>query len=283
MVLIFLILGVFLKSNIEKIFPPKKAAVFSSLSKTSVKEINFIHNGKTISVIQKNNQWLINQNKIVYKANQERIDKILDGLTNLNTDEIVSTNVKRQPELGIGPDKIIIKTESGQYELFIGKPSTPRTNYLKINNGRNIFVAAGFDDVFTPDDYRDLKTYLINDQGEITAIDIDEGNTTLKLARDKDRWKINGKAVKKDRVDFFINELATLKTNDIIFDKTLKDGLTTPQLTIKIAEKGKKKTADFYFKDEENYYLTVDNQPSLFVVAAAYVNSLKKPETDFTE
>jgi hypothetical protein len=260
------------------LFPKKLDRHYKSLSIDNLSKISFYFENKVININKESNQWIVNQDKIDFKADQERINKIITEFIGLTKEEIVSTNKKRHVDLGIQDNKIVLITPGKSYILYIGNPSGSDKNYVRINEENEAFLASGFVDVFTPFDYRDLKVNLIPDENKVASIYIDN----LSLEKKKDKWFIGSKEAKKDRVDFFLNDLMTLKATDI---STKEAALSYPELIIKTKVKNKEIAANFFpvDDDKESYYLKTTNNNFLYTIPAVYVASLKKEEKDFIE
>ena len=155
-------------------------------------------------------------------------------------------------------------------------------NFVRIDDENEVFVTSGFEDVFTSEDYRDLEVHLVNDETKITSIEINFNDTKTTITKKGVNWKIDDKTAKKDRVDFFINDLKTLKAKDIL-PKKQNYPTINPELSIKITEADKEKNIGFYPENEENYLAIVEKSDFDYLIASAYVASLKKEEKDFVE
>lgn len=287
-----LLLLIFVFNNrIKYWFPQKFHQPFSSINKKGIFEISIIDSNNKI-VLSKKNHWLVKKEGQDYQADEERINKILDNIVSLKKEEIVSNNENRHKDLGIKDQKIILKSKDKTHVLFIGNSSSIDKNYLKINNENDVFITSGFTDIFTNNDFRDLKLNLIQDEESIDRIIIAFEEKTITLDKKKNKntisWQIDNKTLKKEKVDFFINNLITLKANDILVKNIPFDN--PPALTIKLQENKEQKIVQFYLSineqnfQKQNYYLAkISTSDKLFSIADVYVSSLIKEEKDFTE
>jgi len=270
----------FLKNELPKYLPQKTNQPFSSLKKNQISEI-VLTKDKTTHIYKKDKALYVKKEDDEFLADNERINKIIESFINLKKESVVSSNKNKHRELGIDKQKIELKTEEKIYVVYIGSTSGLSNNYVRINNEDNAFVAEGFNDVFTPDDYRDLSVHFVSDEAKITSIEIDSELEKIFLTKEKSDWKIDNKIAKKDRVDFFINDLKTLKAKDIFSKEKVIPVVKT--LSIKIKEVGKEKTIAFYLQDENNYLAKTSISEYIYQIPAAYVASLKKEEKDFLQ
>lgn len=266
-----LVLGLF--------FPKKTVEPFKFLNKNTVTGIQIDSDSKVINLYKKDKIWFVKPSTATgeTKADQERIDNLIFTLSSLVKENVVSFNKKNHQDLGIGKNKIVLKTKDKNYELYIGNTTGTDQNYVRIDNENEVFKASGFAQVFTPFDYRDLNVNFVSDETAITEISIND----LVLQKKKDQWFIANKQAKTDRVDFFLSDLKNLKAQDILpADTSLP---YSPQLTIKINTNNTLQTAYFFTKDKDNYYLKSSSSYNIFQIPTIYVNSLKKEEKDFIE
>jgi uncharacterized pyridoxamine 5'-phosphate oxidase family protein len=272
-----------IKDNLQKLIPKKSTKVFNLLKKNDIKEIEIETNDKKIKIYKKDDHWLIKKENAEFIADKQRVDKIIDAFINLEKEEVVSNNPKNFKNLGIDKQKITLITDEKKYTVYIGNPASFEKNYLKINDENNVFIASGFSNLLSPDDFRDLNLYLLTDENKVNHFKIAiYPQIEFSLTKKNNDWFINEKKVKKERVDYFINDLKTLKANDILPPNT---PLPTffPELTITVKEDSLEKTVYFLKKDQNNYYLQIKDNNQIYQIASVYVSSLKKEEKDFLE
>lgn len=282
LVILIIVFGALtLKSELPKFLPEKTDHAFSEIKKEQIKEIK-ITKTKTSHVYKKNKEWFIKNQDSEFRADKVRIEKIINAFINLKKENIVSTNKNKHQDLGINKQKIELKTDSKSYVIYIGNNEGLSNNYVRIDNENEVFFSEGFNEVFIDEDFRDLKVPIVKDEAKVTNIEINyQGNTTL-LVKNEDDWKIGDKTAKRDRVDFYLNDLKTLKASDIL-KKNENSLVPDPELTINIKENGKEKTISFYPENEETYIATLTSIDYDYIVATAYVASLTKEEKDFVE
>lgn len=275
---VFLIL--FLKNQLPQFLSQKPNQPFSSLKKEQIAEI-ILTKDKTTSLFKKDKTWYVKKNNNEFRADTDRISKIIESIVNLKKDNIVSNNKNKHKDLGIDKQKIEIKVSEKSYVIYVGNISGLSSNYVRINADSEVFTAEGLDEAFTSDDYRDLLVHLINDETKVTSIEIDFEDKKTALNKKDNDWKIGEKIAKKDRVDFFLNDLKTLKAYDIL-PRNVSVSESQP-ITINIIENNREKKAEFLSPDDKYYFLITSNSDVGFQIPIAYVASLKKEEKDFIE
>jgi hypothetical protein len=284
LVVIFLLIISVIKDRLwNLIFPKKINQPFSTVKIESIKEIELTNENKTINLYKKNGSWLLKKDSTEYKADEERINKITAALISLVKDEVVSKNKGRHRELGIINNKIVFKGDK-QYRLYIGNVAGIDKNYLRINNETDVFAGSGLSDIFSPFDYRDLNINFIGDEADVHLFEISYNGNSVSMEKKKNKWFLTGgRQAKKDRVDFFLNDLKTLKANDILPKDTAFPYY--PELTIKVKINNKVSTAEFFpvADGKESYYLKTSTADFIFQLPAVYVSSLKKEGEDFSE
>jgi uncharacterized protein YaiI (UPF0178 family) len=281
LILTLLIAAVFIfKNKFNQLFFPSNKRIFTDLKKEQIKEIEISTNEKTFKTYKKENRWVVKSKNEEFNADKEKVNQVIDAFINLEKGEIVSTNKKNFASLGINKQKIVLTAAGKKYTVYIGNSFSLEKNYLKIDNQDEVFIASNFNTLLTLDDFRDLNIYLVSDEKNIQSIEISLFNNKLMLTKKGSDWEINNQKAKKDRVDYFINDLKTLKANDI-FPKDTALPTILPELSIKIKENNQEKRAYFIKKDENNYYLQLSDRPTIYQISTAYVSSLKKEEKDF--
>lgn len=248
--------------------------------KKQIIKINVSNTNKKTILQNINNQWFVIQDKNEYFADQERINQILDILKTLKKENIVSNNKEKQSEFGISNTAIEFSTKYKSWKLYLGKNYSSSQLYTKTNDNEDVFLASDLSSILYPEDYRDLNLHLVNDESKLTQIELDDNITKLVLLKKKDKWFIEDKEAKKDRVDFLINDLKTLSANDITKEKQQLPELSDFTITLKAEKQIIIKT---FYKDETNSWGMVNDRDVNYVISAAYLNGLKKTEKDLTE
>lgn len=284
-VLLVLLIVIFIINNkVTSLFVPKKdLQLFAQLNKNDFSQLNIISATKETILYKKNDQWFLKKDSLEYKADEERVNNIIDNILAFKKEEVVSNNKNKHQELGIGQQLVRFKVKNKTISIYIGKTSGITKNYVRINDENEVYVTEGFTDIFYPDDYRDLSVHFISDENKITSVTINYSGKNTILDKKNNDWFTNDKKLKKERIDFFLNDLKTLKATDIYKDENINNELIEPALIIIAKEGSKEQKADFFTKDKDKYLLKTSNSNHIFEIASGYVESLKKEEKDFSE
>jgi len=281
-ILFLLLLFLFSYEKISKLIEEiKNISPFKTLKQQDIKKIIFEKENKKYEIYKKNNLWYLKEKNIEFKADKEKIEKIIEAIIEIKKEEIISKNKSKHQEFGIGKNKIKIFTQNKQINLYVGNNASFNTNYLRLNEENEVFLGKNFDEFLTTTDWRDLKINLIEKEENIEELTLNYEGKTLFFKKEKNQWTINQKKAKKDRVDFFINEITTLKANDVLFYENISD--INPSITLQIKEKNQIKKAYFFEKDKDNYWLTTSSNHFVYQLSSVYVSSLKKNEEDFIQ
>lgn len=280
-IIVFFFTGIiFIKQLISSYKNQNVPKPFRHLKKEEINEVILYDDKKETKIYKNKTGWHLKKDGIEYPADQERLDLLLENFINLQKEEIASNNKEKHSDFGIGKRKILVKSKSQSFSLYIGNPTGLNKNYLRVNNEDELFIASGFADAFYPEDFRDLKVKFIHNEDKVSDIKIVFDYQEITLFKKDSNWYLKDKKLKKEKIDFFLNDLKTLKASDIIINPPL---LTNPALTINLKENNKEKTADFFSKDTDSYFLKTSETDKIYLIDKISVDQLKKQEKDFTE
>jgi len=290
LIIFFIFFFIFVREKINYLFIKRTdIQPFVKINQDKITKIIFEDENKKIELNKKNNLWYVKKNNFEFKADEERIKKTIDALMNLKKEEIVSKNKNKYKDFGIDKRKITFYVDKNKFLVYIGDNANYNNNFVHIDGDDSVFLAENLNDVFSNDEWRDLKIPLILNIDKIESIEINYLNNDSKeklvLTKEKNEWKINNKKAKKDRVDFFINDLSTLKANDIVYQENFSD--VNPEIVIIINENHQIKKADLFSSSDQKYILKLyEKNVSTFryVINSSSISSLlKKEEKDFTQ
>lgn len=259
---------------------PQTETFFSTIQPDEIKEITLYDDTNTVFMYKKNNDWYVRQNEKEYKADKARIYELLTQIKELNKNDVISKNKNNRSTFQIGKRKIIFKTSHSSHTIYIGK-SVDMKNYFTTDNDNYIYMAEGLENTLIPLDYRDLSLHLIDDINSLSRVVLSFDNQRLELNQKNSRWFIDNIEIKKDRIDFFINDLQTLKSDTLLEKKTI-NGLEQA-MKIEVKEGKNVRVAEIFPYDQEYYYVKISNSNYIYQIRAAYVQSLKKIKTDFID
>lgn len=220
-----------------------------------------------------NGKWLT-KGTVRMPADEIRIKGFLQFLKTLTKMKLFH-RTKKTKRVRQDSNRIEIKIGMMTYRLYIGNSDLTK-NYLMLNDEPIIFEAEGFDDVFDPFDYRDLSLHPINTVEQVSAIKITWETNESKLEKNKDVWLVNGKKAVRERADYLLNNIQTLKATDIITPQQFNP--QTPHLT---HEEGNKNTLlTVYNFDDSSSIVKMSNSKFIYKVPNVYLESVKKAEDD---
>jgi len=280
--LLFLFLFLFSYKKINQIIDERKNVYpFKTITQLEIKKIIFEKENKKYEIYKKNNLWFLKEKNTEFKADKEKIEKIIEAIKEIKKEEIISKNKNKHQDFGIGKNKIKVFYQNKEITIYVGSSANFNTNYLRINEENEVFLGQNFDEFLNTDDWRDLKINLIEKEEDVEELTLNYEGKTLFFKKEKNEWKINQKRAKKDRVNFFINEIATLKANDILSYDNLPD--INPSIIIEVKEKNQIKKAEFFEKDKESFFLKTSLNRFIYQLNNVYISSLKKNEDDFIQ
>ncbi|MFA6473113.1 MAG: DUF4340 domain-containing protein [Candidatus Latescibacterota bacterium] len=205
-----------------------------------------------------------------YKANQKAIDQLVDALSNIMIDGVISSDVSEQRRFGVDDSTgVNIKAYSGGknvLDVILGN-FTPEAshNYARMSNSKDITLWRGIFSraaIRQSDDWRDRTIYSFNED-DITSIKAVEARQTRELAISDSIWvyKENGKAkpVNQSKVKGFIAFLASLNCDAFPAEADIpRAGSTKPDVRVSFkVRNGDTHVFDVWLpvKNEEKIYL----------------------------
>lgn len=276
---LFFLIIVFILITQKSLLFPRRMEVFPLLKKESINTLIFTEDKNKIMVEKKNNQWMIGE----FPADVARIDQILDMIATLKKDDIASQNKKKYADFGVDGGKRI---EFDRHVIYVGDTGGASHRYFRVDKDMLIYrTDSDFSTFFSRHDMQDLTTHIILKEDAVERVNFSWGSTTLDIVKKENEWKVNGKQAVKERVDFLINDLKTLK-GDEIFKKETIDLTSLPvEINITVKENGKNTESTIYRKDALSkediiYYFYQKDSPFIFKIPSSYVASLKKEEKD---
>lgn len=256
----------------------KEPKTFFNLKKETITQLKITDNNDIVNIVKNGNSFMAGD----FPADEERIYKIIDSLLQFAKDEFVSTNKNKYADFEVDGRR---KIEFDQHVVYIGKNYSYAKSYARVDSDPRVYILnEDLSNVFYPKDFRDLKVYLVNSEEKVDKVDLSWSGKKIVLTKKDNKWLLNNnKEAKKERVDFFLNDLKTLKGDDI-FGSEKNDLSKLPvELTVFISESKKEKKAVFYKKDKEKFYFFKEDSKYIYQIPTAYVASLKKEEKDLTE
>ncbi len=269
--------AIFFKSKLPALTNANSQLAFPKLNRDNITAIDVQETNDTIFLKKINSRWFVKKDGENFAADGDRINSIINSLETLKIRGIVSDNKNNRADFGIGKQAITLHGKN-DYILYLGDSNASNQYYVRIGKSNAVFTAGNLDDILIPADYRDLSTHLVDDENKVKNIKIDYSGKETVLVKNNDQWKVNNVDAQREQADYYINDLKTLKSTDI-FLKNPVDSSMTASLTITVDGK----TATFYEKDKDNYYLSISGDKKYYQIPAVYVSSLMKEQKDFTK
>ncbi len=267
-----------------KVYSPfKKDAVNKNLFKftsNDVYEINIESKDKKIILSRNGQKWYQKDKQMLFPVDNSRVKEIISSMLSFDKENLVSRNQKNYAQFDVNNNKIVLYDKSHKIlaKIYIGKTFGLNSNYIRV--GKDVFIVNDVPDIASISDLKDLNPHLINSEDKISKVQIKLPNENISLTKNNKGWYLNGKEVKQERVDFFLNTLKTLKASDI-----LKRVKITPQIKILVVENNKTKTLILQKKRENNinYYLanTDINSNFTYKINGVYLSDILKGKDYF--
>ncbi len=260
-------------------------APFLDLDTGSLNSITLQTATETIVLQKQDAGWMLSE-PISYPANPNHVTTLLDTISDLETDSIISTNPDRQASMEVddasGTKVTLAAGSSTVAQFYVGK-ITPDYNhtYVRLADSDEIKTAKGtVQTIFkkTATDWRD-KTVYKQDAATINKLTLTQADGSFTLNRDAaGSWIIEGQEAPIDqtKVTTLLSTIGALNATAFIDSP---DGIdfTTPSLTITINDTD---TLAFQTQDE-NYYAKRSEQPQIFTIAPFAYDNINLHPADF--
>lgn len=277
--------------------PAIKAADVATLELTNDK------NEKT--VLQKSgSDWRVKEPGD-WKADQQAVKQVLDGLEKLSFADVASENVDKQAELGVADGKgarVVAKDGGGKTlaDLHVGK-SIGGYTMMRVDDKKETWQASGLYPYTVgraPSGWRDHAIF------ELTAADIDKLTVeapggklvlTKEAGGDKDKpndakWKIvetTGTAPKTSadldmtQVNAVVQGISNLHATDFADDKKVDE--VKGKLAITVDAKGKPHTLWVGFESGDDVYVASSDSPQVYTVKKFSIEHLARKPIDYRD
>ncbi len=254
----------------------KKPQPVLKFSPKEVKKITLVFSKNKIQTLEKKEErWVVKTERGEFPADYERVNSLVNTLSNITKEEIVSKNKNRHKKFGIGEKRIEITTTNTSFTLYVGNSTGYQKYYARIDNENEVFIVNNLQ--LYPEDLRDLKIPLVKKEEKVTRVILSYSNKKLLIEKNKNSWLVNSKRAEKTKVDFFVNDLATLKAKDI---ENQSKNLHQPLMEIYVNENGKEKFLKI-FSLNNSYYAKSSESSFIYQLEKYQFDSLKKTEEDF--
>jgi len=286
-----------------------KLPKIKKVERADIKKVILTKPDGTITLERENEKWYILPEK--YPADQEKVDKILDVITDFAITDLVSESKNYVLYELDDEKKINVKALSSDGKVLLdfdmGKhANTYNHTFVKLKDNPDVYHAKGnfgYDINKKVDDLRD-KQVLKFDKNEIFSITLNNNKEELILEKEVEKvdvnadseepaedksgtppeetWRSNlGRIIKKDEITNMLNTLADLKCDNYIEGKTKSD-FKDPMYTLVI--KGTKDyTISIYEKDDSKYSVISSENEYPFMLSSWKTEKFMKNYDDLYE
>ncbi len=271
------------KTQFSAFLSSKTVLAFPDLKKNNITSLDLISDKQTTHLYKKNSHWFAKEKDIEMKADTAKVSTVINAISQLKKTEAISNNKKNHIKFGINKKRLEFKDKSTKKVIFIGDPVNLGQNYIRIDNENEVFATGGFSTVFNIDEFRDLSVNFILNEDEVSQIKLQSLTDEFTVMEKTNDWYINDQKVEREKVTFFINDLKTVKANDILTADKIDLKSFTKIEDITIEENDSAKAVHIYKEDENNFDLSIDNSLEIYRLNANTVASLIKTRDDFLQ
>ncbi|MCU1280190.1 MAG: hypothetical protein JWM53_3736 [bacterium] len=284
--------------------PPRPVAAIKALDVGKL-ELTNDKNEKTVIERTSASEWRV-RSPGDWKADQQGIKQVLDGLEKLTFADVASENPEKQAELGVADGKgarIVAKSGSGATlaDLHVGK-AVGGSTMVRVDGKNETWQAGGLYPYVVargPSGWRDHAIF------ELTAADIDQvtveaPGSKLVLAKDaggdKDKpndtkWKIvesTGAAPKSaaeldlQQVNAAVQGLSNLHATDFAEDKKVDD-VKGKGPSLSVTAKGKTHTLWVGGEKGDELYVASSDSPTVYTVKKFSIEHMARKPVDYRD
>ena len=268
--------------NLEKVFPGIKAEEIISIR---------LKSGGSEFVLEKDNDdWVILGGSKKLKADNGAVGDLIKDVKEMEVEKLVSRDSRKLNDYGIvkSETEFSIKTKTAEYPLIIGDKSPVGSGvYIyDLGEGRVLIVKDQYLGGFMnrgPGDFRDRKLFNFEKEG-VNRISVKVGGFSADLTRGGGKWveviKEDRRTADQKKVRELIDSFSEMKAEGFEDDEPQdlnKYGLLEPTAGIEFYLDGK--GAGVLFgkrKDEESYYIKLNNEAPVYSVSKNYFKILPK-------
>ena len=295
--LIFVIVYFLLIQKEKKTFAPGKVENFLQLDSTSVNQIAF-KKFDTKLIFQKVNQaWYMIEPESCRVDNQA-VGQLLSAASHLEVGEVISSNREKQSLFMVddftGTRLDFFAGERQLASLVLGTMSPDFLQaYLRKANSDDVYLAKGF---FTRlaerkvDQWKNRTLFTFNPK-QIKEIELSQSKERFKLIRQDTTWQLSWYPYQESSpadakmVEDYIQSLASMKADEFA-KKTDIEGIdfnkTEFLLTLTFLDGHEEKLlATRKMEDESRYFVTVDQDKSVYALFEYTFKRLEKKPEDF--
>ena len=212
-----------------------------------IQQLDLVSGAEHITAVRSGDkQWKLTAPRAV-EADSGELDRLAGSAASISRESVTETDAKDLARFGLGPPQhsLSIKTKQGrEYTILFGNNNpTGSSTYAALGGSHEVVLVAGYVASNFNKKLDDLRNHAIMsfDQYETASLDIKNAKGTVKLAKDGDRWWIEGKekwAADSSEVNTLLSALANGRVKEF-FDGNADEyqnlGFDKPTLDIRAA------------------------------------------------
>ena len=209
--------------------------------------------GKTLTLKQKGNNWLVRQNNRDIPADAQKVTGRIQKLKNLVADRLTTRTTGSHARLEVADSlfqrKVEITFTSGvSRTLFIGSSPSFQTVHVRADKEKNVYLVRGMSSWDLSTEARSWwrPTYLTFDPDRVRTFSLTADKTTLFGKKEKDTWQVAAgdagpyQEADAQKITALLNDMALQVTDYLGTEQKTTYGLDTPAATITLTIAGEK-------------------------------------------
>ncbi len=224
------------RARLTKIMAQKEAAkkVFS-VKKEDIRLINLKNEYGQFFLILKGGKWYLKR-PVSDWADQTAVNSLLEAIVNAKADKKITPLPQDLTPFGVRRPRIEVtfKTEKASYSLKLGSNTPNEMHVYALTNDQKAIYLLNTSIIWSLNknlkDLRD-KRLLAFDPARVVKVVIKQGEKTIELVKEKNKWQVKKPFVAKADRDEIEDLLFTLQTERIT---AFKEGKIKPQLEVNI-------------------------------------------------
>lgn len=268
-------------------------SLFANFDKNNVAKIEISKSDRTTVLTKNGDKWLV-ETMDNYSADQEEVKKLLDKVSEFNTDQLISKNPEKQSVFEVDDSSGIeakLSDSDGEVlaHFFVGKSGPDfMSAYVRKAESDKVYLMDGYlSSIFDKGErgWRDRTIFAFN-KGNITQLTIESQGEKVVLPKDeKGNWIIiepESAKAKSEEVDKIVDTLSKLSASDFAEKKELSEyGLDEPKSKISaMLNDGSIKTLLVGNKDNSKYYVKRADSDIVFILYKYKIDKLLKKFED---
>jgi hypothetical protein len=268
--------------------------VFADMTKGQITELNLKYPNHAVVCKKEEGGWLIIIGSNKYKADEEVISTIIDSLSNMTTEKIISEDSANLTGFGLDTPRveIVAKTPTKEHRLVVGGESPVGAGaYIRAGSENRVLLVErnfilGFLDKEL-NDFRDRQIISL-DAEKITGMRFKSGGVSFEVERQNGEWVGKGilEYVKIDqgKIEGIMRTFSDLRINGFENDEPENlalYGLDTPSAEVELMENGQSVGILFGNKKEDGaYYAKLSSEDAVYSVSEFISNQVPKGLSD---